>query len=264
MRIIGKTHDYYDSALAFGHDKNVVFERVEENHVKRWNHPLPEGYDFMEPNLGSRSTVFGRSLNEHDSNKKDHEFSYFPFTIAFCGRLYPGIRLDMRKGSTGVWAYDFAYSFEAYVSLLHQNGLKFIGTERKRLWRYSERSGSPIKEDDCKKYFERAGEDHITFFAEKRKPIVVYDKDSAPSGSTALLRFNPELKLWSFYKVFSAYTAFQELDMFISGVMSSPDAGAPTKRKPKRPNPVDISDEDLRDKKGFDDMSFKKAPTKKR
>jgi len=267
MRIIAKNHDYYDSVLAFGHDTHVVFERKEEEYVAGWKKPLPEGYSFMSPKLGSRQMTYhwahGRRQGGYDTNKMGREFSFNPFTVAFCGRLYPGIRLESRQGYMGTWKADYAYTLDAYVTLLHHFGLEFVAPGRKQPWvTYGERKGSPKKEKDCKEYFDRTGEDHIAFFAEKRKPIAVFDKPDEHDG--ARLTFNGELKKISFYKVFDAYTAFQELDMFISGVMSSPGSGDPTKTKPKRPNPVGISDEDLRDKKGFDDMSFKKAPTKRR
>ena len=264
MRIIAKNHDYYDSALAFGHDEHVVFERKEKEYVAEWKKPLPEGYSVMSPKMGRREMTYqwahGRREGSYDTNKANREFAYLPFTVAFCGKLYPGIRIDSRKGTTDPWSSDYAYTFDAYVTLLNHFGIEFIEPTHKRTWvPYGETKGSPKKEKDCKEYFERFGEDHIEFFAERGHPIVVY----VPGDPTRLL-INCELKKFAFYKVFDAYTAFQELDMFISGVMSSPGAGAPSKVKPKRPNPVDISDEDLRDKKGFDDMSFKKAPTKRR
>jgi hypothetical protein len=263
MRIIAKNHDYYDSALAFGHDEHVVFERKEKEHVSGLK-GLPSGYDFMSPKMGRREMTYqwayGRREGNYDTNKQNHEFAYLPFTIAFCGKLYPGICIESRKTSTSSWSSDYAYSFDAYVTLLNHFGIEFVQPTRRQAWvTYGERKGSPKKEEDCKKYFERSGEDHTEFFAERGQPIVVYN----PGDPTTLL-INCELKKFAFYKVFDAYTAFQELDMFISGVMSSPGAGVPSKVKPKRPNPVDISDKDLRDKKGFDDMSFKKAPTKRR
>lgn len=262
MRIIAKNHDYYDSALAFGHDEHVVFERKEEE----FEGDHPPGYHIMSPKLGVREMtynyVYGRRQGGYDTNKKGREFSYYPFTVAFCGKLYPGIRLESRQGTMAEnWHLDFAYTFDAYANLLANHGINFVEKKTRHGWRtYGERNGSPRVEEDCKEYFKRAGEDHVEFFAEQRKPVVVYSRH----GHSNMLTFNGELKKVSFFKVFDAYTAFQELDMFISGVMSSPGAGAPSKVKPKRPNPVDISDEDLRDKKGFDDMSFKRAPTKRR
>ena len=253
MRIIAKNHDYYDSALAFGHDEHVVFERKEKEYVAGWKKPLPDGYDVMSPKMGRREMTYqwahGRREGSYDTNKEDREFAYLPFTVAFCGKLYPGIRIDSRKG-TDSWSSDYAYTFDAYVILLNHFGIGFVEPTRGRGWSVYgvERKGSPKKEEDCKEYFKRSGEGHAAFFAKRGHPIAVY----VPGDPTTLF-INCELKKFAFYKVFDSYTAFQELDMFISGIMTrdgNPMAG--------------ISDKDLRDKKGFDDMSFKKAPTKRR
>jgi hypothetical protein len=251
MRIIAKNHDYYDSALAFGHDEHVVFERKEEEHVGDWKNPVPIDYCFMSPKMGRREMTYqwgcGRREGSYDTNKANREFAYLPFTVAFCGKLYPGIRIDSRKNNMDTWSPDYAYTFDAYVTLLNHFGIEFAEPTPKRTYG-SETKGSPKREKDCKKYFERSGEDHTEFFAKHGQPIVVYNPEDPPT-----LLINCELKKFAFYKVFDAYTAFQELDMFISGIMTrdgNPMAG--------------ISDKDLRDKKGFDDMSFKKAPTKRR
>lgn len=257
MRIISKFQDYYDSALAFGHDEHVVFERKESEYIMIQN-SYPAEYDFMLPTLGTRGSrnrwVSNRRTSNYDTNGRGFEFVYRPFTVAFCGKLYPGIEIKYRKGGyMGEWSSSFAYDFESYGNLFLKYGLAFTEERRKRRWSWeSNRRGSPKCAEDVDEYFKRTGEDHISFFADKRKPIAVC-KQGEDIGSNPVLRFNSALSNVAFYKVFDAYTTFQELDMFLSGVMTrdgNPMAG--------------ISDKDLRDKKGFDDMSFKKAPTKRR
>ena len=103
-------------------------------------------------------------------------------------------------------------------------------------------------------------EDHIKFFADRSLPVVIRQGQYREEK----LEFNGELRRVGFQKVFEPYSAFQEIDMFVSGVMVRPQDNTPSKRKHKLPNPVDINDKDMRDKKGFDDRSFKKPPTKKR
>ena len=48
-----------------------------------------------------------------------------------------------------------------------------------------------------------------------------------------------------------AVSCFQEIDMFLSGIMQSPEKKM-----------VNLTDKDMRDKKGFNDMSFKKEKWK--
>lgn len=61
-----------------------------------------------------------------------------------------------------------------------------------------------------------------------------------------------QLKPFRFYKVKDSYTAFQELDMYISGVL-----GQQAKEM------VNISDKDRIYQHGFDGYSFKKPPEEK-
>lgn len=253
MRIISKFQDYYDSALAFGHDEHVVFERKETSiHVRERTNENPE-YHFMIPSLGARSARRRWWGNDPIANHKGFEFAFYPFTVAFCGKLYRGI--DIRYQKIGAcddnWTSNCFYDAESYTDQLRRYGLDC--TEKKSRTYSWEKfpKGSPLCEVEVKEYFSTSGADHVSFFAERGCSIAVCHHEEHETGMT--VRFDTILKDYKFYRVFDPYTAFQELDMFISGVMTrdgNPMAG--------------ISDTDLRDKHGFDKMSFKKAPTKRR
>jgi hypothetical protein len=134
---------------------------------------------------------------------------------------------------------------------MRRYGLKYTAKRSKSYAWDKFPKGSPLCEDEVKEYFSVSGIDHVSFFAECGYPIAVCYHEQNETGMT--VAFDTRLKDYKFYKVFDPYTAFQELDMFISGVLT------------REGNPMaGISDTDLRDKKGFDKMSFKKAPTKKR
>lgn len=261
MRIIGKTHDYYDSAMAYGIDPSVVFERTFEEFYRQ---EIPQEYKFLAPNMRSRTRHYiGNPRTNHrrqgfDTNKAGTEFSYYPFTVAFCGKIYPGLELHFKTPGSFDWKAFRAYTFEEWARLLEDAEQGFIEPKGKRYRSAWDRKGSPRDEQDCKEYFEHSGEDRVAWFAERAKPIVVWKDEDEP-----VLRFNSRLEDVAFYKVFDAYSAFQELDMFVSGVMTR-EVHVPNKHTGKLPNPVEIGDTDLRDKKGFDDRSFRKAPTKRR
>lgn len=258
MRIIAKNHDYYDSVMAYGQDRTVVFDRKEAEYRRG---EIPSDYKWLEPSLSPRAAYrhpygHGNQIG-FDRNKKRVEFCYYPFMVAFCGKLYPGIEVASRKPGQYDWSKSHYYDFDTYADFLAQNEFEWKDQPRSD---WLGRRGSVRVERDVGEFFAKHGEDHVGWFAEQRKPIAVYFEED---GHEPVLYFNCELKRYHFGKVFDAYTAFQELDMFVGGVMTHP-ASQPTKTRPKRPNPVDISDEDLRDKKGFDDMSFKKPKSKKR
>jgi len=63
---------------------------------------------------------------------------------------------------------------------------------------------------------------------------------------------NPVLKDYEFYKIFDSYQAFQEIQMFISGVLGS-----------KEKDIIMIEDKYKIASHGFDKWSFRKEPEKK-
>ncbi len=253
MRIISKFQDYYDSALAFGHDEHVVFERKESSIKIHERDAINPEYHFMIPSLGVRSARRRWWCDDTIANHNGFEFTFYPFTVAFCGKLHRGI--DIRYQKIGVlsdnWTSNCFYDIESYTEQLRRYGLEYTDKKSRSYSWEKFPKGSPLCGDEVREYFSTSGVDHVSFFAEREHPIAVCYHEEHETGM--VVAFDTILKDYKFYKVFDPYTAFQELDMFISGVMTrggNPMAG--------------ISDIDLRDKKGFDDMSFKKAPTKKR
>lgn len=250
MRIISKNRDYYDSALSFGHDPSVVFERFEDAF---WidRHGENTSHGFMAPQMYA-DTSMRRLLYGTNNSRTGWEFGFFPFTVAFCGKTYPGIEIHYAKaGSFEDPETKCFYDFESYTEQLHRFGLEYTeGRRRSYSWDKHPKT-SPRCEDEVKDYFATTGVDHVSLFAELRQPIAVCH--FVPHNPQLSVSLNVVLADYDFYKVFDAYTAFQELDMFVSGIMARDN------------NPMaDISDVDMRDKKGFDNMSFKKAPTKRR
>lgn len=63
MKIISKFHDYYDTALAFGIDKTIIYNRIQSD----------------------EKNTTGLSLPHPENN-------YRNFWIGFCGKLYRGTR----------------------------------------------------------------------------------------------------------------------------------------------------------------------------
>jgi hypothetical protein len=252
MRIISKFQDYYDSALAFGHDEHVVFERKESSIRIDQRTPENSEYHFMIPSLGARSARRRWWGSDPITNRNGFEFAFYPFTVAFCGKLYRGIDIRYQKsGALDEWRSKCFYDLASYIEQLHRYGIAFKD-KRSRSYAWDKfPKGSPLCFLEVKEYFSTSAIDHVSFFAERSYPIAVCHHVMSETGMT--VAFDTVLKDYKFYKVFDPYTAFQELVMFISGVMT------------REGNPMaGISDTDLRDKKGFDKMSFKKAPTKKR
>ena len=106
-------------------------------------------------------------------------------------------------------------------------------------------------EKTCKEFFiimNNNFEQNVKWHEELDTPIFVVYSDKYDSPN---LIINPSLKDMGFQKIFDPYTCFQEIDMFLSGIMQSPEKKM-----------VNLTDKDMRDKKGFNDMSFKKEKWK--
>ncbi len=253
MRIISKFQDYYDSALAYGHDKHVVYVRhLEEPEA------FPEEFDFMKV-----TEFYGGKLI---SKKKKREHIVTPFTVAFCGKVYRGIAAVFDDGPWGVthcvqnYFYDEASLHE--YTMKYGLQLKVTKKEPKYMRRWGHYRGTNVMtvlthEDAVRHYFsEPVSEQHLDFFAARKLPIAVCTRLNQEFGRAYAvkkfnLHLNPPLKDIQFFKVSPAYLAFQELEMFLGGIAAGED------------NPmVGIDDCDLARAKGFDCYSFKKEPTK--
>lgn len=262
MRIFSKFQDYYDSALAFGHDEHCVFTRGQVEYVKKEN--IPSEFDIMEQTHKIYSGVI------QGTNKIRYELSNI--SIAFCGKIYRVVRIRHRKDSR-YWEEEqnFVYSFDDLQHYLKEAGAAFEkppkGNNRYRARDYAREHITC--EDGAELVFEDTGTDkHIDFFIVRRLPIVSYEptisryaitrgwrRDDYPVGSLyndSKLTINPVLKQFQFGKLFDAYSAFQELDMFLSGMAVNEDD-----------HMAKISDKDMLIEKGFDCRSFKKEPTKR-
>ena len=97
----------------------------------------------------------------------------------------------------------------------------------------------------------------IDVFRKYNTPAFVYDCDWSEDNYGGNYRhnftINPKLKDLQFYKVFDAFTAFQELQMFISGVLGTGEKEL-----------IEIEDKYKIGQHGFDKWSFRKEPTKRK
>jgi hypothetical protein len=149
-----------------------------------------------------------------------------PIVVFFCGRTYVGIRLDYIE-TTYVW------------NNLH----KYIDSFDLR----DSRQLNNIK-------------DYITKFDDKLAPVEIFQKFKSPILCVNHVEYtgkgrvaygcitNPMLSNIGFQRKIDPYTAFQEIQMFVSGVLGGSD------RKPAWP----ISNELKAQSKGFDKFSFRR------
>jgi hypothetical protein len=96
----------------------------------------------------------------------------------------------------------------------------------------------------------------LKLFVEKNTPVFIYGDyldGKYRNGKQKELIINPRLKDWGFQSIKDPVTAFQDIFMYISGVLGIPD-----------PAMIKISDKELAKKKGHDGkFSFRKPPGKR-
>lgn len=215
--------DYYDTAMGYGGiDKTIVFVRNKEKTI-----PLEE------------------------LRVADHNFSYIEFgdefgfpalnsvQIYFCGKLYLGIVAFMRpkKNWMGSLMKTFVFwDYDHFIKVMEEYGWK-IQSHKKNAIKY---------------YFEKTGdESQRNVLIEKRITIAVLDFSESVYGPYKREWYidGYNLKQYQFAKVFDPFRAFQEIEMWLGGVL--PSVGS---------SPPQIVDEKIRlEKRGFDSKwSFRK------
>lgn len=243
MRIFSKFHDYYDKVLMHGIDPTIVYSRktesykweVIEQQIKKYVPFILEKFDelYLTPHWA-------------DSDIKIENI----IAILFCGKVYLCIELVTgQKSYTDVT--DFFFNANSIEKLYQKKKVKI--PEEKKGIRYR---GS-LTNKSLKRFFNfyptEIRKDVVDLHFELDSPIILIKKEQYQGFGAELVTINPCLKDLKFYKCVDAFTAFQELSMFISGVMGG-----------KVPKMVEISDQDRIAKHGFNQWSFRKEPSKKK
>lgn len=241
MRIISKFHDYYDSAMAFGQDQSVVFTRHTE--------PL-EVTKALKERFSKQKVFFVRG------NKK-HKMLMSFIHIAFCGKTYRGIEVKIFNSTSENIHEELGEPIEIKYCYDIDTLREFLAGYKFEI-NLNEYSWQPEQEPILKAFLEKQGtEEHLEFLIENKIVIMIYYGHEAWRGGRFQVRpqdeavLNPLLKDVEFYKVLDSFTAYQELDMFVSGTLPQSTA-----------MPIEIADKDKIPQHGFDKWSFRKMPGK--
>lgn len=238
MRIVGGK-DYYDGALALGRDEDLVFVRNKHSTARTVPpetvplRSVPRRFRLLEAD--------GRGWSQGVESHSHEGIDYLIHGIGvwFAGKRYPGVRIQERSSrwSVGPEVSRTIWRFEEAERFLNSIGL------------YMPRKPS-IAATVMRDFFEREDSPAETsWLIENGVAIAIWHVE--PYGDGDGWRFNTDgLKEIGFARVLDPYTAFQELSMFVGGVMARP--GNPIVRI--------TDDEVLAGKHGFDKWSFRKMP----
>lgn len=245
MLIIAKKKDYYDGVVGtVGVDKTIVYDRET---VEFENKNMPKFF--------KKKNIFG--LRSHDDSpfvkigyhsikkeiKKYQHSSYF--IVGFCGKLYVGWKFYRE-----VKNINYPFSKELITEITYD--FDFIKT----ILKIEGYGGNLEDEVNYVKTY-----DAMQLFRDLKAPVFIYDTDF---DRTALYEkygyknnekffINPLLKDYEFYKVFDAFQTFQEIMMFMGGVLGKGEKEI-----------VEVQDKYKITQHGFDyKWSFRKEPEKK-
>jgi len=245
MYIISKKKDYYDGvAGSTGIDKTIVYDRqiieVEEQDIpeifrKKYRWTEDKGHPFY---------MLGNTHTKKEYQKKYPHDAYF--IVGFCGKLYIG------------WKFydvdEFTQEYDNVLTTLTYD-LDFIRMilEPKGWWNNNLQDNI----DYVINY------NAMDLFRKLNAPCFVYDHDYNRThvdmsrrrnywnwnGDTQKFIINPLLKDYEFYKVFDTFQAFQEISMFMGGVLGN-----------REKDIVVVEDKYKIAQHGFDKWSFRKMP----
>jgi hypothetical protein len=227
MKIISKFHDYYDVVMRQGQDKSIVYNR-EVREI-----PLPYG-------SGALQNPVHQNLRKIWRGRPEVYYSGLPLygvdccMVGFCGRWYACFNVS--------YSVQQKWESKRVEKLLYtpDECIEYIQSVHKK----PNNRGELYSQ--IKTFFKEVQAMPPDIFLEENSPIVVVTEVLHRSYPAAII-VNAQLKPYNFVTVKDPYQAFQDIAMYVSGVLKAPEKTT-----------LDISDNCMRDKKGFDKWSFRK------
>ena len=210
MYVISKFKDYYDGVVgSVGIDKTIVYERklIELEGYKNF----PDEFRNDQPWRNWNDQNHFLSLSDYGIEQQSKYEISDNFIIGFCGKLYLGWKFHWRTPS------DHKYYGRFHTKIIYDLD------EVKKHLRGSHWGNSKFIDDV--NYV--LNYNPINLFRKYKTPVFVYDSHYKRSGvdynwkDQSRFIINPLLKEYEFYKVFDPFTTFQEIQMFVSGVLGT-------------------------------------------
>lgn len=219
MRILSKFHDYYDGVQGLGQDRSLVYVREQralaDAEAAAYECPWP--------------------LRTEAICAKGFTLSFSPFWVAVAGKRYRGMRVRKNADSAiSCCAESFFYSLELCrnyaVQLTGVDPFKEDGGNPRHRYVFSWDRGRGT----AMQWFADQATTEVHAVMAGRGEIIVADpglsRKLAPGDPLrrrwcpAPLVLNPRLADYDFFKVLDPYQCFQELSMWVGGVLPGRDA----------------------------------------
>ena len=260
MKIISNFRDYYDVCQKYGQDKRVVYTRnTQDSHEVKLPFNIKQ-YSFIGEIFTNVPVLRSWDIrNEKFSNEHNLTVGFSNGLVGFCGKWYPHIRMDITQINNinlTISSNFFVYSYSLDEFLFNLERYKFNDFKEfiyRTKTRYKHKKDNDFNVVNLEKYFKKYSgiADKSNIFSEQKCPIVfvkgVWRSVFQSDADNMKVIMNPNLHKLNFMKVIDPYTAFQELEIFMSGVLGVGE-----------PQIVTISDKDKIEKRGFNKWSFRK------
>lgn len=249
MRIISNFKDYYDGVARMGFDKAIVYKRMTEK-VKA----IPSIEYMIDQKNNEDGQKYSRMFVGSISQHTDLTVNF----LGFCGRYYPVYTVNKSAPEDAEAKYKYAHTcdiekvpeivakvcIEEYKPIpgasktttaaeIVRNFMKHWIGEKPEYWERSSKSQALKVAEKIKKF-----PDTDPFFQLETPVFLVCGREIIK---------NPCLKDLGFMGILDPYQTFQEISMFVGGVMAQ-----------KHQMPCLVTDDDMiRDTHGFDENSFR-------
>jgi hypothetical protein len=253
MRII-HGHDYYDNALAFGRDDAVLFVRQKEHFLREKD--VPFVWPWKELRLWFREADKRYSIPSTITGEfetKKFRFSLTSIAVLFCGKVHLGLRLDTNDPRTYERQQAFFWTIETFQAWLDEHSLVPI---KGRWLRHRVANKDDLVDPAILLQTYEAPKALLDWMIENKVVL-----GFRTLNWNLYRRRNDNDKPWDingdrlkdiqFYKRLDAFSAFQEIAMWVGGVL------------PGNANAMVTVDDSVRiAKHGFDKASFRNMERK--
>lgn len=221
MRIFRKSPDYYDIGLSRGHDDRIMYVRQQK---------------VIGPNPQESSYRYPASGGSYVTDE---------IIIGFCGKIYPLVVMKFFNNSDGEVTEYYCYNVNELTDVYKRHGIT-VRDNGVMSFCQNSRAINFLKTGKINERFNNTYKGNLTdIFINNRVPIFHV------IGQQVTL--NPILKNLRFFRVFDAYTAYQEIEMYIGGVLGMIGKDIP-----------EVSDEDRYAAHGFNKESFRMPAGRKK
>ena len=205
----------------------------------------------------------------------DREYTLYGELVGFCGVIYPCIRIEV-SGKVGSYLPEsennvsYAYNIDEFDKIvpfkeiknkfwsygrrryLYSNGSD--NYEELKLWFKSGRTGSGWYRS--RDIYEATKDPRLLELFRKDR-IAYFHINSELKDKNHIVKVYPLLKDLQFYKVFDAYTCFQTIEHYLVNELIRPDEISEEIQ-------ATFTDKLKAQAHGYDEMSFRKEPTKRK